>query len=94
MMLYASAENRDWGVGRIEPRSSSLSTAIGIPIGLIMEDGGDSGLIEQTDDGHQLKKRRGVFVWLIPLGVGSRAVLVILGAQLFVSGGISGAAFY
>ena len=24
-MLYASAENRDWGVGRIEPRSSSSS---------------------------------------------------------------------
>jgi hypothetical protein len=23
LMLYASAENRDWGVGRIEPRSSS-----------------------------------------------------------------------
>jgi hypothetical protein len=25
-MLYASAENRDWGVGRIEPRSSSSSS--------------------------------------------------------------------
>jgi hypothetical protein len=23
LMLYASAENRDWGVSRIEPRSSS-----------------------------------------------------------------------
>jgi len=35
-----------------------------------MEDGGDSGWIEQTDDWH-LKKRKkeGVFVWLIPLGV-------------------------
>ena len=38
-----------------------------------MEDGGDSGWIEQTDDGHPPKKKRkekrGVFVWLIPLGV-------------------------
>ena len=37
-----------------------------------MEDGGDSGWIEQTDDGHLKKekeKKRGEFVWLIPLGV-------------------------
>ena len=36
-----------------------------------MEDGGDSGWIEQTDDGHlkKKKKKRGVSVWLIPLGV-------------------------
>ena len=36
-----------------------------------MEDGGDSGWIEQAGDGHQKKKKkkRGVFVWPIPLGV-------------------------
>ena len=34
-----------------------------------MEGRGDSGWIEQTDDGHPPKKKRGVFVWLIPLGV-------------------------
>jgi hypothetical protein len=29
-MLYASAENRDWGVGRIESRSYHITLKIGI----------------------------------------------------------------
>ena len=53
-----------------------------------MEDGGDSGWIEQTDDGHlkkEEKKKRGV---CLTHSARSRAVLagrfLILGAQFFV----------